>query len=91
MESDKLQFKNNLKVTRSIQFGELWGIAFDGRGNCVVCDATNERVYIFDPEGKMLTQFTGDRKFQNLSCVCVALDGRVVVGDGMGVHMFAFW
>jgi hypothetical protein len=40
--------------------GELWGICLDGEDHVFVADWLNNRVQVLTPEGRFITQFTGD-------------------------------
>lgn len=80
--------------SESGQFNEPTGLAVDSAGNLFVSDMRNSRVVAFKTDGTIIatinvragsTDFTGDHYG-----VCVARDGRVLVGCESEIQIFAF-
>ncbi|CAJ0930271.1 unnamed protein product, partial [Mesorhabditis belari] len=68
--------------------GELcrpWGICCDQKGRIIVADRSNNRIQIFDPEGKFLQKFGmgGNRpgQFDRPAGVCVNTHNQIIVAD----------
>ena len=55
------------------------GISFDAHGNLIVCDAGNECVRFFSPDGNIFKTIGAGRLRMPLDCVCHK--GKVIVSD----------
>lgn len=60
------------------------GVAVDTDDNIMVLDKQTDLVHIFEPDGFLLTTFRGSE------CLCVDCDGRIIVGSGRWVNVYAF-
>jgi len=61
------------------------GITIDSKGNIIVCDFSNNRIQIFDCEGKFISTFgtkgNGNGQFNNPYGICVDLNDNIFVCD----------
>lgn len=64
------------------------------QGNMYMTDSSNNRIQIFDPEGKFLQQFGRERKddeeFVNPSGICIDRNNTVYVVDHGNNHVSVF-
>lgn len=72
-----------------------YGLCVDAADNWSVCDSDNDRVQIFQANGRFLTTFgfgEGDEPSlaDRLYSICVDLDGRIFVSATNNVQVFAF-
>ena len=68
------------KGTGPGEFGEPHAIALDSTGRVFVADRANNRIQIFDQDGKFLEQTT---QFGTPSAIAISKDGMVYVADYM--------
>lgn len=63
------------------QFNLPHGIAVDARGRVFVCDRTNSRLQVFDPQGKFLAQWKGPHIGRPYG-VDIGPEGHIYIVDG---------
>jgi sugar lactone lactonase YvrE len=75
------------ELTTPGDFARPTGLAVDQEGNLYVCDTLNNRVEIFDADGKFIRSFgkagDGPGYFSRPKGVAIDSDGHVWVADGM--------
>ncbi len=68
-------------------FAKPTGLAVDADGNLYVCDTLNNRIEIFDADGKFVSTFgkagDGPGYFARPKGVAIDADGHIWVADGM--------
>jgi len=78
---------HNHELTTRGDFAKPSGVAVDGEGNLYVTDTLNDRVEIFDAEGKFIRTWgkngDGPGCFARPKGIAVDADGHVWVADGM--------
>jgi len=77
----------NHELTTPGDFAKPTGVAVDQDGNLYVCDTLNDRVEIFDADGKFMSTFgkagDGPGYFARPKGVAIDSDGHIWVADGM--------
>ncbi len=77
----------NHELTTPGDFAKPTGVAVDQEGNLFVCDTMNNRIEIFDADGKFINTFgkagDGPGYFARPKGVAVDSDGHIWVADGM--------
>jgi len=67
------------------QFSYPYGITRDSNGNIYVCDSSNERIQIFDSEGKFISTFgsygSKNGQFNNPYGIAINSKGNIIVSD----------
>ena len=75
------------ELTTPGDFARPTGLAVDQEGNLYVCDTLNNRIEIFDADGKFIRSFgkagDGPGYFSRPKGVAIDSDGHVWVADGM--------
>ena len=75
------------ELTTPGDFAKPTGIAVDADGNLYVCDTLNDRIEIFDADGKFVSTFgkagDGPGYFARPKGVAIDSDGHIWVADGM--------
>jgi len=75
------------ELTTPGDFAKPSGIAVDGEGNLYVCDTLNDRVEVFDADGKFISTYgkngDGPGYFSRPKGVAIDSDGHIWVADGM--------
>jgi DNA-binding beta-propeller fold protein YncE len=75
------------ELTTPGDFAKPTGLAVDGDGNLYVCDTLNNRIEIFDADGKFVSTFgkagDGPGYFARPKGVAIDSDGHIWVADGM--------
>ena len=78
---------HNHELTTPGDFAKPSGLALDPDGNLYVCDTLNNRVEIFDADGKFISTFgkagDGPGYFSRPKGVAIDSDGHIWVADGM--------
>ena len=77
----------NHELTTPGDFAKPTGLAVDSDGNLYVCDTLNNRIEIFDADGKFISTFgkagDGPGYFARPKGVAIDSDGHIWVADGM--------
>ena len=67
------------------QFNSLWGTAINSKGNILVSDYNNNRIQIFDSQGKFISTFgskgNGNGQFNNPWGIAINSKGNIIVCD----------
>ena len=75
------------ELTTPGDFAKPTGVAVDAEGNLYVCDTLNNRIEVFDAEGKFISTFgkagDGPGYFARPKGVAIDSDGHIWVADGM--------
>ncbi|HEX4784968.1 MAG TPA: SMP-30/gluconolactonase/LRE family protein [Candidatus Sulfotelmatobacter sp.] len=78
---------HNHELTTPGDFAKPTGVAVDQDGNLYVCDTMNNRIEIFDADGKFVNTFgkagDGPGYFARPKGVAIDSDGHIWVADGM--------
>ena len=78
---------HNHELTTPGDFAKPSGLAVDQDGNLYVCDTLNNRIEIFDADGKFVSTFgkagDGPGYFSRPKGVAIDSDGHIWVADGM--------
>jgi DNA-binding beta-propeller fold protein YncE len=78
---------HNHELTSPGDFAKPTGLAVDAEGNLYVCDTLNDRIEIFDADGKFISTFgkngDGPGYFARPKGVAIDSDGHIWVTDGM--------
>jgi len=78
---------HNHELTTPGDFAKPTGVAVDQEGNLYVCDTMNNRIEIFDADGKFVSTFgkagDGPGYFARPKGVAIDSDGHIWVADGM--------
>jgi sugar lactone lactonase YvrE len=78
---------HNHELTTPGDFAKPTGVAVDAEGNLYVCDTLNNRIEIFDADGKFISTFgkagDGPGYFARPKGVAIDSDGHIWVADGM--------
>lgn len=78
---------HNHELTTPGDFAKPTGVAVDRDGNLYVCDTLNNRIEIFDADGKFVSTFgkagDGPGYFARPKGVAIDSDGHIWVADGM--------
>lgn len=78
---------HNHELTTPGDFAKPSGLAVDADGNLYVCDTLNDRIEIFDADGKFISTFgkngDGPGYFSRPKGVAIDGDGHIWVADGM--------
>jgi sugar lactone lactonase YvrE len=78
---------HNHELTTSGDFARPTGLAVDADGNLYVCDTLNNRIEIFDADGKFVSAFgkagDGPGYFARPKGIAIDSDGHIWVADGM--------
>jgi sugar lactone lactonase YvrE len=78
---------HNHELTSPGDFAKPTGLAVDADGNLYVCDTLNDRIEIFDADGRFISTFgkngDGPGYFSRPKGVAVDGDGHIWVADGM--------
>ena len=68
-------------------FAKPTGLAVDSEGNLYVCDTLNDRIEVFDADGKFITTYgkngDGPGYFARPKGIAIDSDGHIWVADGM--------
>ena len=77
---------HNHELTTPGDFAKPTGVAVDAEGNLYVCDTMNNRIEIFDADGKFVSTFgkagDGPGYFARPKGVAIDSDGHIWVADG---------
>ncbi|HTW59601.1 MAG TPA: SMP-30/gluconolactonase/LRE family protein [Terriglobales bacterium] len=75
------------ELTTPGDFAKPTGLAVDGDGNLYVCDTLNDRIEIFDADGKFISTYgkngDGPGYFARPKGIAIDSDGHIWVADGM--------
>jgi sugar lactone lactonase YvrE len=75
------------ELTTPGDFAKPTGVAVDQEGNLYVCDTLNDRIEIFDADGKFINTFgkngDGPGYFARPKGIAIDSDGHIWVADGM--------
>jgi sugar lactone lactonase YvrE len=93
-DADTLKLKRKMgttghkhELTTLGDFAKPTGLAVDAEGNLYVCDTLNNRIEIFDADGKFISTFgkngDGPGDFARPKGVAIDGDGHIWVADGM--------
>ena len=93
-DADSLKLKraigttgHNHELTSPGDFAKPTGLAVDAEGNLYVCDTLNDRIEIFDADGKFISTFgkngDGPGYFARPKGVAIDSDDHIWVADGM--------
>ena len=78
---------HNHELTSQGDFAKPSGLAVDAEGNLYVCDTLNDRVEVFDADGKFVSTYgkngDGPGYFARPKGVTVDSDGHIWIADGM--------
>lgn len=78
---------HNHELTTPGDFAKPTGVAVDHDGNLYVCDTLNDRIEVFDADGKFITTYgkngDGPGYFSRPKGVAIDSDGHIWVADGM--------
>ncbi len=78
---------HNHELTTPGDFAKPTGVAVDADGNLYVCDTLNNRIEIFDADGRFIKTFgkngDGPGYFSRPKGVAIDSDGNIWVADGM--------
>jgi len=78
---------HNHELTTPGDLAKPTGLAVDGDGNLYVCDTLNDRVEVFDADGKFISTYgkngDGPGYFARPKGIAVDGDGHIWVADGM--------
>ena len=78
---------HNHELTTPGDFAKPTGVAVDEDGNLYVCDTLNNRIEIFDADGKFISTYgkagDGPGYFSRPKGVAIDSDGHIWVADGM--------
>src|SRR5262249_44434847 len=77
----RYQFEWGGKGTEAGRFNLPHGVAVDKQGRVYVCDRSNSRLQVFDPQGKFLAEWKGPQIGRPYG-VSIAADGHVFIVDG---------
>jgi DNA-binding beta-propeller fold protein YncE len=77
----------NHALTTPGDFAKPTGLAVDAEGNLYVCDTLNDRIQVFDADGKFITTYgkngDGPGYFARPKGIAIDSDGHIWVADGM--------
>jgi len=77
----------NHELTTPGDFAKPTGIAVDAEGNLYVCDTLNDRIEVFDADGKFISTYgkngDGPGYFARPKGIAIDGDGHIWVADGM--------
>jgi len=77
----------NHELTTPGDFAKPTGLAVDAEGNLYVCDTLNDRIEVFDADGKFITTYgkngDGPGYFARPKGIAIDGDGHIWVADGM--------
>jgi sugar lactone lactonase YvrE len=77
----------NHELTTPGDFAKPTGLAVDQEGNLYVCDTLNDRIEVFDADGKFISTYgkngDGPGRFARPKGIAIDLDGHIWVADGM--------
>lgn len=77
----------NHELTTPGDFAKPTGLAVDKEGNLYVCDTLNDRIEVFDADGKFISTYgkngDGPGYFARPKGIAVDADGHIWVADGM--------
>jgi DNA-binding beta-propeller fold protein YncE len=93
-DADSLKLKRKMgttghkhELTSPGDFAKPTGLAVDSEGNLYVCDTLNDRIEIFDADGKFISTFgkngDGPGYFARPKGVAIDSDNHIWVADGM--------
>ncbi len=93
-DADSLKLKRKMGTTGKTHalttpgdFAKPSGLAVDQEGNLYVCDTLNDRIEIFDADGKFISTYgkngDGPGYFARPKGIAVDADGHIWVADGM--------
>ena len=93
-DADSLKLKRKMGTTGKVHalttpgdFAKPTGLAVDQEGNLYVCDTLNDRIEVFDADGKFITTYgkngDGPGYFARPKGIAVDGDGHIWVADGM--------
>lgn len=75
------------ELTAPGDFAKPTGMAVDADGNLYVCDTLNDRVEVFDADGKFISEYgkngDGPGYFSRPKGIAIDSDGHIWVADGM--------
>jgi sugar lactone lactonase YvrE len=78
---------HNHELTTPGDFAKPTGVAVDAEGNLYVCDTLNNRIEVFDADGKFIRAFgkagDGPGYFSRPKGIAVDGDGHIWIADGM--------
>lgn len=78
---------HNHELTTPGDFAKPSGLAVDADGNLYVCDTLNDRIEVFDADGKFISTYgkngDGPGYFARPKGVAIDSDGHIWVADGM--------
>ena len=78
---------HNHELTTPGDFAKPSGLAVDSEGNLYVCDTLNDRIEIFDADGKFISAYgkngDGPGYFGRPKGIAIDADGHIWVADGM--------
>ncbi|MGA2920886.1 MAG: SMP-30/gluconolactonase/LRE family protein [Candidatus Sulfotelmatobacter sp.] len=82
------------ELTTPGDFSKPTGLAVDQDGNLYVCDTLNDRIEIFDADGKFIRTYgkngDGPGYFGRPKGIAIDSDGHIWVADGMTDHIQVF-
>lgn len=77
----------NHELTTPGDFAKPTGVAVDAEGNLYVCDTLNDRIEVFDADGKFISTYgkngDGPGYFARPKGIAIDGDGHIWVADGM--------
>jgi len=93
-DADSLKLKRKLgtgghnhELTTPGDFARPTGLAVDPEGNLYVCDTLNDRIEVFDADGKFISTYgkngDGPGYFARPKGIAIDSDGHIWVADGM--------
>jgi sugar lactone lactonase YvrE/predicted nucleic acid-binding Zn ribbon protein len=75
------------ELTTPGDFAKPTGVALDAEGNLYVCDTLNDRIEVFDADGKFISTYgkngDGPGYFSRPKGIAIDSDGHIWVADGM--------